>query len=174
MVWNLFCGAGVLYEPRLAKHSTACGVMSTVKKSVFVPCLLMLMGYGGGSRTRMEPYLHQVRRNALPPPLAGLYPPPASLALPSSQKINHTPVRIDYCHNFMRGSVDPREKSVVVPGLSVFMKRVYRTIYPLVVVLPLCPSSSQSAVSEYGWGFASCGAVSTLTLIVTVLAFVDL
>ena len=37
--WTLFCGAGVVYEPQLAKASTRCGVMSIREKSVFVPGL---------------------------------------------------------------------------------------------------------------------------------------
>ena len=41
--WILFCGAGVVYEPQLAKASTPCGVVSTQEKSVFVPGLLELM-----------------------------------------------------------------------------------------------------------------------------------
>ena len=38
--WTLFCGAGVVYEPQLAKASTPCNVVSTREKSVFVPGLL--------------------------------------------------------------------------------------------------------------------------------------
>ena len=44
--WTLFCGAGVVYEPQLANASTPCGEVSTREKSVFVPSLLELMGYG--------------------------------------------------------------------------------------------------------------------------------
>ena len=72
--WTLFCGAGVVYEPQLAKASTPCGVMSTREKSIFVPGLLELMGYGRISGTAVEPCPHRVRRNA-PRPFAGLSPP---------------------------------------------------------------------------------------------------
>ena len=44
--WTLFCGAGVVYEPQLAKASAPCGVMSTREKSFFFPGLLELMEYG--------------------------------------------------------------------------------------------------------------------------------
>ena len=44
--WTLFCGAGVVYEPQLAKASTPCGVVSTRERSVSVPGLLELIGYG--------------------------------------------------------------------------------------------------------------------------------
>ena len=66
MGWTLFCGAGVVYEPQLAKDSTPCGVMSTREKSVFVPGLLELMRYGRISGTEIEPYPHRVRWNAPP------------------------------------------------------------------------------------------------------------
>ena len=56
--WTLFCGAGVVYEPQLAKASTPCGVVSTREKSVFVPGLLALTGYGRISGTAMGPYPH--------------------------------------------------------------------------------------------------------------------
>ena len=70
--WTLFfCGAGVVYEPQLAKASTPCGVVSTPEKSIFVPRLLGLMGYGWISGTAVEPCPHRVRWNA-PRPFAGL------------------------------------------------------------------------------------------------------
>ena len=78
--WTLFCGAGVVYEPQLAKASTPCGVLLTREKSVPVPGLLELMGYGRISGTAVEPCPHRVRRNA-PRPFAGLSPPRVSLAL---------------------------------------------------------------------------------------------
>ena len=54
---TLFCGAGGVYEPQLARDSTPCGVVSTGEKSAFVPDLLELMGYGRISGTGMEPYI---------------------------------------------------------------------------------------------------------------------
>ena len=39
------------------------------------------------------------------------------------QPINDKPMWIDDCRTIMRGCVDPREKSVIVPGLSGFLKR---------------------------------------------------
>ena len=47
-------------------------------------------------------------------------------------------------------------------------------LYPPVVAMPLCPSPSQSAVSQYGWGSTPCGAVSTRVVIVIVPAFLEL
>ena len=47
-------------------------MVSAGEKSVFVPGLLELMGYGRISGTGMKPYPHRVRRNA-PSPLPGLY-----------------------------------------------------------------------------------------------------
>ena len=53
--WTLFCGAGVVYEPQLAKASTPCDVVSTRKKSVFVPGFVEVDGVwkdlwnGGGT-----------------------------------------------------------------------------------------------------------------------------
>ena len=38
--WTMFCGAGAVYEPQLAKASTPRGVVSTREKSVSVPGLL--------------------------------------------------------------------------------------------------------------------------------------
>ena len=89
--WALFCGDGVVYEPQLAKASTACGVVSTWEKSVFVPGLLELMGYGRVSGTAVEPYPNRVRRNA-PLPFAGLSPPRTSLALRAAQPLNDKPM----------------------------------------------------------------------------------
>ena len=89
-IWILFCGAGV-YEPRLARDSSPCGVASTQEKSVFVPGLLELMEYGRISGTGVEPFFHRVRRNA-PPPLAGLHPPGVSLALRAAQPIDDKPM----------------------------------------------------------------------------------
>ena len=88
--WTLFCGVGVVYEPQLAKASTPCGVVWTREKSVFVPGLLELMGYGRISGTAVEPCPHRVRRNA-PRPFAGLSPPRVSLALRAAQPINDKP-----------------------------------------------------------------------------------
>ena len=89
--WTLFCGAGVEYESQLAKASTPCGVVSTREKSVFVPGLLELMGYGRISGTAMGPYAHRVRRNA-PRPFAGLSPPRVFLALRAAQTLNEKPM----------------------------------------------------------------------------------
>ena len=89
--WTLFCGAGIVYEPQLAKASTPCGVVSTREKSVFVPCLLELMGHGRISGTAVEPCPHRVRRNA-PRPFAGLSPPRVSLTLRAAQPINDKPM----------------------------------------------------------------------------------
>ena len=89
--WTLFCGAGVVYEPQLAKASTPCGVVSTREKSVFVPGLLGLVGYGRISGTAVEPYPHRVLRNALRP-FADLSPPRVSLALRVAQTINDKPM----------------------------------------------------------------------------------
>ena len=85
--WTLFCGAGVVHEPQLAKASTPCGVVSTREKSVFVPGLMELMGYERISRTVVEPYPHRVHRNA-PRPFVGLSPPRVSLSLRAAQPIN--------------------------------------------------------------------------------------
>ena len=96
--------------------------MSTREKSVCVPGLLELMGYGRISGTAVEPCRHRVRRNA-PRPFAGPSPPRVSLVLRAAQPINDKPMWIDYCRTIMRGCVDPQEKSVIVPGLSGFLKR---------------------------------------------------
>ena len=48
------------------------------------------------------------------------------------------------------------------------------TLYLPMVVLPLCPSPSQSAVSEYSWGSTSCGVVSTRQVVIIVPAFLEL
>ena len=37
-------------------------------------------------------------------------------------------MKIDDCRTIVRGCVDPREKSVIVPGLSVFLKRVQNSV----------------------------------------------
>ena len=122
------------------------------------------MGYGSISETVVEPYPHRVRRNA-PRPFAGLSPPGVFLALRAAPPLDDKPMRIiDYCRTIVRGCVDPREKSVIVPGLSGFLKRAQDSS-PM-VALPLCPSPSQSAVSGYGWGSTSCGVVSTREVIV--------
>ena len=89
--WTLFCGPGVAYDPQLAKASTPCGVVSTREKSVFVPGLLGLMGYGRNSETAVEPDLHRVRRNA-PRPFAGLSPPRVSLPLRAARPLNDSPI----------------------------------------------------------------------------------
>ena len=86
------------------------------------------MGYGRISGTAVEPYPHRVRRNA-PRPFAGLSPPRVSLALRAAQPLNDAPMWIiDYCRPIVRGCVDPREKSVIVPGLSGFLKRTQDSI----------------------------------------------
>ena len=87
----MFCGAGVVCKPQIAKASTPCGVVSTREKSVFVPGLLELMGYARVSGTAAEPYPHRVRRNA-PRSFAGLSPPRVSPALRAAQPINDKPV----------------------------------------------------------------------------------
>ena len=89
--WTLFCGAGVAYEPQLAKASTLCGVVSTREKSVFVPGLLELMGNGRISGPAVEPCPHRVRRSAHRL-FAGLSPPRVSLALRAAQAINDKPM----------------------------------------------------------------------------------
>ena len=89
--WTLLCGAGVVYEAQLAEASTPCGVVSTREKSVFVPGLLELTGYGRISGTAVQPCPHRVRRNA-PRPFAGLSPPRVSLALRAAQPINDKPM----------------------------------------------------------------------------------
>ena len=120
------CGAGVVYEPQLAKASTPCGAVSTREKWVLVPGLLELMGYGRISGTAMGPSPHQVRRNA-PRPFAGLSPPRVSLALraarPLNDKANVCLCVIDDYRTIVRGCVDPREKLVIVFGLSGILKR---------------------------------------------------
>ena len=88
--WTLFCRAGVVYEPHLAKASTPCGVVATREKSVFVPGLLALVGYGRVSGTAMGPYLHRGRRNASRP-FAGLSPQRVYLALRAAQPLNDKP-----------------------------------------------------------------------------------
>ena len=71
----------------------------------------------------MGPYPHRVRRNALRP-FAGLSPPRVSLALRVAQPLNDTPMStIDDGRTIMPDWVDPREYSVIVPGLSGFLKR---------------------------------------------------
>ena len=115
-------------SPQLAKTSTPCGVVSTRETSVFVPCLLELMEYVRISGTAVNPCPHRVRRNA-PNPFAGLSPPRVSLALRAAQPLNDKPMSIiDYCRAIVRGCVDPREKSVIVPGLSGFLKRAQDSI----------------------------------------------
>ena len=85
------------------------------------------MGFGI-SETAMGPYPHRVRRNT-PRPFAGLFPPRASLALRAAQPLNDKPMRIiDDCRTIVRGWVDPREKSVIVSGLSGFLKRAQDSI----------------------------------------------
>ena len=117
--WTVFCGAGVIYEPQLAKASIPCGVVSTREKSVFIPGLLELMGHGRICRTAVEPYHHRVRRNA-PREFAGLFPPRVSLAIRAQQTIDVKPLWVDDWRIIMRGCMEPRVKSVVVPGLSGF------------------------------------------------------
>ena len=65
-------------------------MVSTREKSIFVPGLLELMGFGGVFGTAVEPYPHRVRRNA-PRPFAGLSPPRVSLALRAAQPLNDKP-----------------------------------------------------------------------------------
>ena len=89
--WTQFCGAGVVYEPQLAKASTTCGVVSTREKSVVIPSLLELMGYGRISVTAVELCPHRVRQNA-PRPFAGLSHPRVSLALRAGQSTNDNPM----------------------------------------------------------------------------------
>ena len=76
----------------------------------------------------MGPYPHRVRRNA-PRPFAGLSPPRVSLALRAAQPLNDKPRWIlDDCRTIVQGCFDPREKSVIVPGLSGFLKRAQDSI----------------------------------------------
>ena len=89
-------------------------VVSTRETSVFVPSLLELIGYGRISGSAVESYPHRVRRNA----------PRVSLALRAAHPLNDKPlIIIEDCRTIVRGCVDPREKSVIVPGLSEFLKR---------------------------------------------------
>ena len=111
----MFCIAGVVYEPQLAKASTPCGVVLTREKSVFGPGSLQLMGYGRICVTAVEPCTHRVRRNA-PRPFVGLSPPWVSLALRAALTINDKPMRLDDCRTIMRSCVDPPQKSDIVPG----------------------------------------------------------
>ena len=53
--WTLFCGAGVAYEPQLAKAFTPRGVVSTGEKSVFVLGLLELRGMEELLKRRWSP-----------------------------------------------------------------------------------------------------------------------
>ena len=112
--WTLLCGAGVVYEPQLAKASTLCGVVSTRGKSVFVPGLLELMGYGRISGTAVEPYPHLVRRNT-PRSFAGLSPPRVSLALRAAQPFNDKPMLIYDCRTIMGSCVNPRRNRLSSP-----------------------------------------------------------
>ena len=98
-------------------------MVSTREKSVFVPGLLELMGYGRISETAVETYPHCVCRNAARP-FADLSPPRVSLALRAVQILNDKPMGIiDDCRTIVRSCVDPRGKSVIVPGLSGLLKR---------------------------------------------------
>ena len=85
--WTLFCCAGVVYEPQLVKAPTPCCAVATQEKSVFVPGLLALIGYGRIYGTAMGPYPHRVRRNA-PRTFAGLSPPRVSIAQQGAQPLN--------------------------------------------------------------------------------------
>ena len=89
----MFCGAGVVHKPQLGKSSTPCGVVSTREKSVFVPDLLALMGYGRIYGTAMGPYPHWVRRNT-PRPFAGLSSRMVPLALRAAHPLNDEPMSI--------------------------------------------------------------------------------
>ena len=76
----------------------------------------------------MGPYPHQVRRND-PRPFAGLSPHRVPLALRAAQPLDDKPMLIiDYYRTIMRGCVDPREKSDIVPGLSGFLKQAQDSI----------------------------------------------
>ena len=149
-----------MYEPQLAKASTPCGVLSTREKSVFVPGLLELMGYGRISGTAVEPCPYRVRRNA-PHPFAGLFPPRVSLALRAAQPINDKPMRLDYCRTIMRRCVDPREKSALVPGLSGFLKRAQDSISSHGGAALMSEPQPISGKRIWFWGSTSYGVVST-------------
>ena len=59
-----------------------------------------------------------------PRPFAGLSPHRVSLALRAAQTLNDKLMSItEYCRTIVRGCVDPREVSDIVPGLSGFLKR---------------------------------------------------
>ena len=73
----------------------------------------------------------------------------------------------------MRGCVDPRGKSHIVPGLSGFFNGDRTLCLPIVALLQ-DPSHSQPAVSEYRWGCTSCGVVSTREAIAIFPAFLEL
>ena len=77
----------------------------------------------------MEPYPHRVRRN-VHRPFAGLSPPKVSLALRAAQPLNDKQMSmiINDCRTIVRGCVVPREKSVIVPGLSGFLKQAQDSI----------------------------------------------
>ena len=90
-------------------------------KLAFVPGLLELMGYGRISGTEVERCPHRVLRGA-PRPFDGISPPRVSLTLPAAQPINDKPTEIDDCRTMTLGCVDPRQKSLIVPGLSGYLK----------------------------------------------------
>ena len=69
------------------------------------------------------PILIGLRRN-VPRPFRSLSPHRGFLALRAAQPLNDKPMyMISYCRTIVRGWVDPREKSDIVPGLSGFQKR---------------------------------------------------
>ena len=64
-----------------------------------------------------------------PPVCCGLSTPRVSLALRTALLLNDKPMWIiEDCCTIVRGCVDPREKSVIVPGLSGFLKRAQDSI----------------------------------------------
>ena len=71
------------------------------------------------------------------------------------------------------GYVDPREKSVIVPGLSGFLKRTQDSISSHGGVALMSEPEPINGY-EYGWGSTSCGVVSTREVIVIVPAFLEL
>ena len=73
-------------------------------------------------------YPHRMRRNARRL-FAGLCHHRVSLALRAVQPLNDKlMLLIDDCRTIVRGWVDPREKSVIVAGLSRFPKRAHDSI----------------------------------------------
>ena len=74
----------------------------------------------------------------------------------------------------MRGCVDPREKSVIVPGLSGLLKRAQDSISSHGGVALMSESQPISGKPIWLGSHPSCGVVSTREVIVVVPAFFEL